>query len=292
MKIFEICKNKLKSWKDFIQSKLNHIRLIIVSKFPSLNRTRFSLFIGFLLSILAFILLIVGIKSLTDYAEPIFKILAENFSKLAVGVSFSVFMRCLAMFYVIGIGIFILNSFFNKKTKWVAFFMVASTITVFLVGVVFIDAIVGVPNAKWMLYDRNHNYIADVECKDLQGRLIYEHIITCSVLPHDFEIKKLNGGEVHITQHNYSFEIIPLENDILRFMPPNNIAKVVTIFNVTTMENKNLRLESSFPPKFYTIEEDRQREKDFLTYFFALLFISIFTIPQFVLKISEAINNE
>lgn len=235
-----------------------------------------------LITILSAILLpFLGAYFIIQLIEPFFDIFKKDFGSLAIGMFFGVFVTCLVFFGLIAFSKILISAIFNQKQNWKPFFIFSLTITLFLCGFVFIHAIMGAPNNEWRLFNEK-DYVTDILCEDAWGKLIEKHKIICyiqnpEIQGIDWNIMVNLGNGTRIDYNSSSF------------FAPTDISHIGMIINATN-NKRQIKLTTGFFPKFYSEEEDLQRQKDFLTYFFGLLFICLITIPQLVLKMFEGIK--
>lgn len=221
----------------------------------------------------------------TKIFQPIIDIFAKNFGSLAIGSFFAVFFISFFFFSFIALSKIYLESISTIKQKWTGFFILSLTITLFLSGAVFIHYTVGAPNTEWKLFE-GKTQVADISCKDSHGRLIESHKILCEI-----DNKKINmentSGIISIELHNGT-KII---KDFPEFVAPPNINHIKIKLNVTS-NGEIIKLSTGFFPDFYTEVGERERQKNFLTYFFGLLFIVLITVPQLVIHVMRGLKEE
>jgi len=223
---------------------------------------------------------------LQSLTKPLFEIFNSNFGIGAVGEFFAVFVLCGLIF----LSVYFLKVMFSsieeiKKEKNIKPFLTISIIiTLLLTGTVFIHSVVGAPNTEWKLF-KNQTYVSSLSCKDIQGRLIEEHRIYCEVKNKEVNI---TNWDIFVELHNGT----QLEYNSFTFVAPKNVNHMMIRINAVE-NNLSLQLSTGFYPKFYSIESEKERQKDFLTYFFGLLFICLITIPPLVYKLfDKVIKNE
>ena len=217
--------------------------------------------------------------------DPLVNMFVNDFGKIAIADFFAVLLVCVFFFGLIAISKIMRKTIFRVKQKWTAFIIYSIIITLFLCGAVFIHAIIGVPNNSWQLFE-GKEYVSDISCGDLNEKLIEGHKIWCNPENKKFEFSVTNGT-ILISLTNGTI----IQENFNSFIAPQDI-KHISIKLYAVYNNTAYLFNTGFYPSFYSKEEERQRQKDFLTYFFGLLFICLITIPQLVIKIRDGLEKE
>lgn len=244
--------------------------------------------IDYLINVIFFLLglaaLIILIRSFMVFPYSVFESLSFNLPAGSLQISLATFLISTAVFMFIYVCINFIISLVRPNLEWKKIFIIfSSTIIVFLVGSVFILATFG-SQVEWILSDSNHTSVATVKCADELNRFLAGHKFTCTIEnPQGFEIKELIGELTFTFNNGTDYRI---DNFKYSFVAPNDVFHVGLQYNVITTQNVSMRLSTGFHPRFYTEEEEKQREKDFLTYFLALLFLCLITIPLFINQLS------
>jgi hypothetical protein len=261
--------------------------------FPKINSNKFPkvlLLIKFVIIFFAVYFLLIGLQLmwtlLPTFKEITLDILSKNLGSLTFAFSGLIF------YVVFGVSAIIIFAFtflywafeFKFIKEWIPLLIILSSFfIIFTTGMFFIGSLFGVPENTWIFNQNGNN--ANFECGDYAAKLVYEHKITCTLKPVNFEIQSFNRS-FEITLYNGT--ILSIEND--SFLAPNRIANIKITYDILTTKNETIKLNANLKPEFYSEEQYEQRKKDFLTYFFALLFLSIVTIPITILKILKNIG--
>lgn len=237
----------------------------------------------------AMLLAYLAIKQLQFVFKMSLGLLIRNFGtgifdSLTILIS-TVMIICVIIFFI-----FAYHKIFGTKPRWCFWAIIFFSLIILATGVTFLNEISGVSKIEWPLYlaDTSQN-VGTIKCEDLNGRLIYENHINCIVNLADSSLaKRIAIGNLGILYKNGTKEHITLINTQVDFIAHIEIAKLEFKLRADLPKNETKYLHAVISPEFLTKEEDAQRKKDFLTYFFGLLFVCIVTIPHFVLKMREA----
>ncbi len=222
--------------------------------------------------------------------KPLWETLIMDLGSNTLLGSTGAFMLCVALFLILYSFIQFYNDYFKKKFNLLLFVIISISLTVLVVGLVFIHFAIYPQENSWKLNEiTNDNKTRPttimIKCTNSYGRLISEDLIHCEVnnLKTDYEVLK---SSVTIIYKNGTMKVQKL--DFIGSKEIDQISFYARLHN--KMINKNETMTSVFRPMFYTASEEKERKRMFLTYFWGLLFLVIVTIPTTIIKIYESIK--
>lgn len=191
-----------------------------------------------------------------------------------------------------------------SKIKKQILLMVSLITFIFILGLIFIHTILGVQDyPKFSITIDNKNYNEIFICQDRWARLgegkppiryIVGYELSCKFINEHKLPFNISNYSINLTFTNLNDKIIKLNSDgskEIHFKIPKQLSHIGIKGKIIDNANNIHTLSSGFPIDVYTKEQDRERSKDFLTYFLALLGACIVAIPNFVKTLKEIGEN-
>ncbi|MBN2422447.1 hypothetical protein JXB41_04430 [Candidatus Woesearchaeota archaeon] len=175
----------------------------------------------------------------------------------------------------------VLKVVFKKELKKYFLMTIFVMLAFLIIGWSYIDYSFGKQNLNLVLRDaKNSNTIrGNINCKDDAGNLLIWNTIRCEMKPSLSNIS--------------AFVIFRYENDkevkldiapSLTFLAPENVKYISFRIQGINEDNERLSLDVGYPFKFFTKEEIKSREENYLKYLLALIGIILFSVPPMMIN--------
>jgi hypothetical protein len=157
----------------------------------------------------------------------------------------------------------------------------------FLGGTILIDTAYGYkPISFYLNIDGNtmHRYAGNgtVDCLNPEGKVLTNKMLQCSINP---PLSKITNFSVTLSYDDEPPEIINSKN--LTFVAKDNVKSVYFEIKGIDSKDEELFLTTGSTYKIYSIEEQTEREKQFVTIFLALIAVIFFSIPAMMVNLRD-----
>lgn len=161
------------------------------------------------------------------------------------------------------------------KSRWITM-TIFLMVLFFVTGTMIISHTFGESDLSLALRDcETKQIVGNITCKDANGRLFAENEIYCELSPKPFQIVSANvsfrldnGGEKTIDFSNYTFTA------------PYNSNYIFFKISGLNVYNQSSCTEIGYPFRFYTKEENDDRNNKIVSYMILLLGAVLFSVPQ------------
>ena len=184
----------------------------------------------------------------------------------------------------------ILNSVYIPQTTnqkaWVFFLII---LFISNIGLAFIDSTYGYHAVKSYLnidgnvktrYDGPNSLV----CQSMANRIYIGSEVNCTINP---PLKEITYANLTLTNLLGKQTKIAMNNKTMNFTAPENNSDIfLEIWGIGEKDEK-IYLSTSFEARFYSLEEDKEREEKFLLGIFGLLGLIFISVPQIIKGIEE-----